>query len=306
MSAITNARHVLFSLISLLLFLLPSSALAISFTPTAADLAVMPGETATQSFTITSNATSAQNYTTSSYLVHFNSDTHEPIFDAWPTSMNSWVVIDTTNFTLQTNEQKNISMTLSIPADAADTSLVIGLIIREVAEVGALNVTSGVSSLVFVTIGQPTVNAVLTSFSPSSLITNSLPVDLTTNIINSGDRTLQSFGTVTVYNVLSKRVATLSLNPTQRRIPAGQDRSFTATWGASRQTGNFFQEFWREVTNPRIGLFTAELLAAPYPDGEVTLSQTSHIIVLPWRVLLVIIGLGTAMTITVRRPRDRR
>ncbi len=306
MSATTSLRHLLLAVFTLLIFVLPSSVQAMSFTPTATDLSLMPGESLTKIFTLTNDSTDTKNYQTTLNLVHFDPITSEPIFDAWPTSLNSSVTIDTQAFTLDANQQKTVTLAVAPPTNTTASSLVIGVIIREVAAAAAVQVTPGVSSLIFVTIGQPSVLPVLSSFSASSFITSSLPLDFTSNIINNGDRTLQPFGTVTVYNVFSKRVATFDMNPTLRRIPSAQNRAFTATWGATRVTGNFFQELWREVTNLKVGFFTAELLAAPYPGADATLNQATHVIVLPWRALAVIIGLGAIITVSVRRHRSRR
>ncbi len=306
MSATTSLRRLLLVITALLFFVLPNYVQAISFTPTATDISLMPGDTLTKTFTLTNNSTVAKNYQTSLNLVHFDSVTHEPIFDTWPASLNSSVTVDTQTFTLDPNQQKTVTLTVTPPTNTTASSLVIGLIVAEVASSASVQVTPGVSSLVFVTIGQPSVLPVITSFSSSSFASSSLPIDFTGNIINNGDRTLQPFGTITVYNVFSKRVATFDMNPTLRRIPSAQNRAFTATWGATRVTGNFFQELWREVTNPMIGFFTAELLAAPYPGADATLSQTTHVVVLPWRALIIIIGLGIVTTVSVRRRRSRR
>ena len=301
MLAITSLRSFALALVGLWFFLLPSSASALSFTPTATDLTLMPGETLTKNFTLTNDSTVTKNYLTALNLVHFDATTNEPIFDAWPASLNSSVIIDTNDFTLDANAQKNITVTISLPANTTASSLVLGLIITEVAPATVVQVTPGVSSLIFVTIGQPSVLPVLTGFSASSFIRSSLPIDFTGNIINNGDRTLQPLGTVTVYNAFSKRLATFDINPTVRRIPTNQNRDFTVTWGSARTTGNFFQELWREVTNFKVGFFTAELLVAPFPGADATISQTTHVIVLPWRVLLVVLGFGAIIIVSVRR-----
>lgn len=303
MSATINSRYLLVALTCLLFCLLPNAALALSFTPIATDISLMSGESLSKIFTLTNDSTTPKNYQTTLKIVNFDSVTNEPVFSVWPNSLSSSVTADTQAFSLDAGEQKTITLAINPPANTTASSLVLGLIVTEVASSSAVQVTPGVSSLVFLTIGEPSVSAVLSSFKSSSFIASSLPLDFTSHIINSGDRTLQPFGTVTVYNAFSQRVATYDLNPTLRRIPTSQSRAYTVTWGAARYSGNFFQELWREITNPEVGFFTAELLAAPYPGADATLSQSTHFVMLPWRVLVIILGLGVTITVSVRHKK---
>lgn len=296
-------RYLLY-LVALLAFALPSKVNAIGFLPTSTDILVMPGEEGIATFEVVNTDVVPREFAASLYGVQFNALTDEPEFRSLSSAISGWASLSAYDFSLQSGEAKTLTLMVSPPVDTSADSFVVSVVARELAkDTNGTSVTSGVSSLVFVTVGQPEVSANIQNFSVSSKISSGIPLTFAGTIVNTGERVVQPFGVVTIYNTFGGKAGEYDLNPKMRRIPAGLAKTYSVSWGEA-VTGGIMTELWRELVDFKIGVFTAELSAAPYPGGEVTLMDKVRVVVVPWRVL-AICGVLFAVGFFVRRRRRR-
>lgn len=284
------------------LFLRASTALAVTFTPLVTDVAVMPGSEARADFTVENTSDILKEYIVSLYDVTLNSSLESPEFAPLPQDIASWVSVDTYGFTLAPGATRVLVMTAAPSEVVAAESIVIGLVVRELAGDNGIAVTSGVTSLVFVTVGDPHVDARITNFSVAPRLADSMDVHAAVTVANGADRVVQPYGTVRITNTFGGLVEEMSINPSLYRVPENDQRVFTVLVGDNDSGTGFFNELWREIVEHRIGVFTARLVAAPYPGADATLSATTRFVVFPWRSgMLVLLGAGTF--VVARRKR---
>lgn len=274
-------------LVFMLALLMPHAASAMTFAPMVSDFSVMPGEGLASTFTLTNTDEVAHDYAASLYAVTLDAETGEPSFGPLHQDVAAWMALDAYNFSVAAGGEKDIALTVAPPEGTSADSLVVGLVVRELEDGEGVTITAGVSSLVFMTVGSPEWSGGVRSMDATPGLTSGLPVDVTVTIVNDGERVLQPYGTVTIRNTFGGEVATYDINPALRRIPAGHERAYTVSWGDAEGERNVFQKLWREIVDFRVGVFTAELLAAPYPGGEAAFTETTRVVVFPWRVFLV-------------------
>lgn len=279
-----------------------STVLAMTFTPTVTDFPVMQGETLQADFTVQNTASTTKEYLVSLYDVTLSSSLESPSFAPLPQERSAWLSLDTYGFSLASGASRALLLTAAPPADAASESFVVGLVVRELAEDNGIAVSSGVTSLMFVTVGNPTSDAVVTQWSVSPRVMSRLDLEVTAEFTNDGERVVQPYGFVQIANTFGRVVEEIQINPTLSRVPVDDVRVFTATVAVEKR-GGFFYELWREIVEHRIGVFTAKLVAAPYPGADATLLATTRFFVVPWRLLLVALFGGGLVRAIVRRGR---
>ena len=279
-----------------------STALAVTFAPTVVDISVLPGEQASTDFVVENSSDVEKDYLVSLYDVTLNSSLESPEFAPLPQSVSSWVSVDTYAFTLDSGASRVLTLTVAPPATTNDDSVVVGLVIREHAGDNGIAVTSGVTSLVFITVGNPETNAEIVTFAAVPRITDGLHTTFSATVRNGGDRVVQPYGTLQITNTFGGVVEEIDINPSLYRVPTNDEREFTVQSGEEERAG-FLHELWREVAQHRVGVFTARLVAAPYPGADATLYATTRFVVLPWRFAVVLLVLGSALTVMWRRNR---
>lgn len=284
------------------LLLRASTALAVTFTPLVTDIAVMPGEQARADFTVENTSDVTKEYIVSLYDVTLNSSLESPQFAPLPQHVSSWLSVDTYGFTLAPGAARVLVMTAT-PPEAPDTySAVVGLVVRELAGDNGIAVASGVTSLVFITVGDPQTDARVVDFAVTPGVADNLDITVAATIANGAYRAVQPYGTVRITNTFGGLVDEVSINPSLYRIPENDQRVFTAAVGATSDQRGFFHELWREIVEHRAGVFTAQLVAAPYPGADATLYAKTRFFVLPWRLgLLVVLGGGTVVAVWRKR-----
>ncbi len=279
-----------------------TNASAVTFAPTVTDVAVMPGEQASADFTVANTSDTTKEYIVSLYDVTLNSSLESPAFAPLPQETSSWLAVDTYGFTLASGATRVLLLTASPSAEVADQSTVVGLVVRELSGDNGIAVASGVTSLVFITVGNPETDAVVDGFSVTPRVMSTLNVTVATTIVNGGDRVVQPYGTVQIRNTFGMLVDEVDVNPSLYRVPTNDQRVYTVRIGDD-ESGGFFNELWREIVQHRVGVFTARLVATPYPGAESALSATTRFVVFPWRSAVVLLVLGGACAVAWRKRR---
>lgn len=279
-----------------------TNASAVTFAPTVTDVAVMPGEQASADFTVANTSDTTKEYIVSLYDVTLNSSLESPAFAPLPQETSSWLAVDTYGFTLAAGATRVLLLTASPLADVDDQSTVVGLVVRELSGDNGIAVASGVTSLVFITVGNPETDAVVDGFSVTPRVMSTLNVTVATTIVNGGDRVVQPYGTVQIRNTFGMLVDEVDVNPSLYRVPTNDQRVYTIRIG-DEVSGGFFDELWREVVQHRVGVFTARLVATPYPGAESALSATTRFVVFPWRSAIVLLAFCSACIVAWRKRR---
>lgn len=270
----------------------PIGALAMNFSPSAADLVLMPGEQTTLAFSVENTSEIAHTYSVSVYGVSFDSETGEPMFGPLSQTHADWLRFDAYDFILEPTASRSLTLAITIPETAPADTLTFAPVVRESTDTRALTLATGVSSLLFVTVGNPETQAEISNFFVQPGVTAHLPVVVTAMIANNGQRVVQPYGIVRITDIFGNVVDSLDFNAAFRRVPSQVAREFSVQWGETRANDGVFQELWRELT-AGVGLFTAELVAAPYPGAQPTLQATTRFVVFPWRIALMACVIGT-------------
>lgn len=279
-----------------------TNASALTFAPTVTDVAVLPGEQVSVDFTVANTSDTTKEYIVSLYDVTLNSSLESPAFAPLPQEISSWLAVDTYAFSLAAGATRVLLLTASPSVDVDDQSAVVGLVVRELSGDNGIAVASGVTSLVFITVGNPETDAVVSDFSVTPRVMSTLNVTVATTIVNGGDRVVQPYGTVQIRNTFGMLVDEVDVNPSLYRVPSNDQREYTVRIGDDG-SGGFFNELWREVVQHRVGVFTARLVATPYPGAESALSATTRFVVFPWRSAIVLLALSSAGVVVWRKRR---
>lgn len=285
------------------IFLHAASASAVAFTPTVTDVAVMPGEQASADFTIVNTSDATKEYVVSLYDVTLHSSLESPQFAPLPEETSSWLSVDTYGFTLAPSATRVLLLTATPLQTLTPQSATVGLVVRELSGDNGIAVASGVTSLVFITVGNPETDAVVDVFSVTPRVTSTLNVTVAITVVNGGDRVVQPYGTVQLRTMFGTLVDEVDVNPSLYRVPTNDQRVYTVRSGDDEH-GGFFDELWREIVQHRVGVFTARLVAAPYPGADTTLSATTRFVVFPWRSAVVLLVLCGGVTVAWRKRRS--
>lgn len=300
---IINIRAGILVILALIVVLLPQQMFAMSFSPSITDAVLMPGEEASLEFAVENTSSDYRAYAASVYGVTFDQESGEPEFGSLTGQYASWFSLDTYDFALAPSASRALKMQVAVPDNATADTYTFALVVRESTEDTSLYLSTGMSSLFFLTVGSPQTHAEIVKFSAESSVIPHLPITFTVEVANNGERIAQPYGIVRITDVFGGEVASLDVNEDFRRVPSGLVRTFTTQWGEVSISQGLGYELWRELT-AGVGLFTAELVMSPYPGAEATLQATTRLLVFPWRVAAIACGIfGLVYFVVVRKQR---
>lgn len=260
---------------------------ALTFMPAATDLTVRAGESGDVTFYAKNDTTEGRTYALDLYAVTF-ADDGSPAFAPLAERYASWFTPDAETFVLTAGEERAITLNIAPPADAASATVTAAAVLREEQGAGSgVTIDTAISGLIFVTVGDVPTEATLLQFSSSSLFVGRLPVTFSAIFRNDAERILQPWGVVMVRDMFGSEVAVLDLNLGKYRVLPGRARTYEVVWQKGRETGGFFAELWREVADRQVGVFTATLIAEPYPGAPTPVTATARVFLVPWRTMLV-------------------
>jgi len=229
-----------------------------------------------------------------------------------------WVSFSETKFTVQPNEWKSITMTVSLPKTAAFDYYYAVTFSRADSTVTAADrqakVQGGTAILVLVEADVPGAvrTAQITSFTTSHKTYEFLPVDFSIKIKNTGNVHLAPTGNIFISQG-KKVIDTIQVNATAGNVLPGSSRIFQAAWtngfpvyetktaGGSvvLKNGQPVKELsWKvtQIKNLRAGRYTAHLTMV-YDDGhrDVPLDATVSFWVIPWRLIAIFVLIPLAI-----------
>jgi hypothetical protein len=193
-------------------------------------------------------------------------------------SASKWVTLSLDQIAIAPNDRVIVSGSLSIPKDAHPGGRYVSVYFEPsigtptsvAGDSGITGVAPRVASLLYIRVNGPiSENATI-----SSLFTKTFyeygPIEVTANIINSGDYHIRPRGTFTLTNMLGGTVEQVGLR--EANIFPEAMRVFTTTTGEKWMLGRY------KIT-----------LNATYGEKTKTMERSVYVWVFPWRVAIVII-----------------
>lgn len=271
----------------------PSTIQAATVTPESAQLQIGAGERAHQTVTFENDSEQIQTYQVSVSGVSFGASADDLRFVPLDAERASWVELDRTELVLSPGGTQAIEVYINVPAAQEDQILTLAVIASaELGEQSGIGVSSGLASIMFVTIGQglqPHLS--ITSFGAVPASDHHLPIKFATLITNSGSGLSQPQVGVVIRNFWGREVTTLAMNPTGRRVPKDTNRVFSVDWEGSA---------WR------MGPYTVDLYVFP-DDSATALTSSTGVVLFSWQMLGVLavgtLALGVAVTLYLRARR---
>lgn len=329
-----------FSLTIVLVFLAPqtfaqtTSGINLTLTPTFLSLHTDPGKEITGKFTVKNNNNVSEDLELS--LVKFkssNTDRGIALSDV-PSDdpFKEWIKFSDNSFTLASNQQKTVTVTISTPKDAA-LGYYYGVLVsrKKNVEKGGGAVIAGAPAipiLLDVRSDNAKREMQLVSLTTDNFINEYLPVNFHVKVKNTGNIHGVVSGSIFIDSLSKKEIGFINVNEGRGNILPSSERTFDASWSDGFAVRVPKQENGHSVTdskgNPtyrtnfdfskadkfRMGRYTAHALLI-YDNGErdIPLEATVTFWVIPWKiltvaaivVLLVVIGLLTAVISNVRR-----
>ncbi len=194
--------------------------------------------------------------------------------------LTEWITLDTTELTLNPGEEKEITVTLSVPDNATPGSHFGGVFVSmdppRLRSTGA-SVGYEVANIISIRVaGDAVENAQIRSFSTGNFIYGKPEIDFSARIENKGNVLVRPVGPLEVYNMFGKRVAMLTMNEKKAGVFPNAERTFEIVW---------------EHEGPGFGRYEA-ILSMVYGDQgrQATISSTASFWILPMNIILPAAG----------------
>lgn len=203
--------------------------------------------------------------------------------------LTEWINLSVTELTLGPNEERPITFTLAVPADASPGSHFGGIFVSveppRLRESGAA-VGYEVANIISIRVaGDAVEDAQLRSFSTDNYIYGKSQVEFTASIRNQGNVLVRPYGPLEVFNMFGERVALMTFNEQEGGVFPGTDREFKITW---------------EDEGPGFGRYQAVLSLTYGSEGrKSTMYNTVSFWILPMNIIgpalavLAVLLLGT-------------
>lgn len=299
-------------------YMLPATAFAqasglnLTVSPSVLDITANPGDIVKQKFRVRNNTANSMTVSISidKLTMNQNGDIQPVRVDPHDTSM-SWVTVDQNPISLNSLEWTTITVTASIPKDAA-FGYYYGIRLSQ--QTNQTQNESGAKLLgevvipFLLTVKSPNAKAMLqlVSFSAATTINEYLPVNFSVVLKNAGNIHIRPKGNIFIRTGVSdSNVSILDINQAGGAILPNAKRSFVASWSdgfvvdepviedgqpkidGSGKVMHHLVFNWDRLTHFRIGKYTATALVV-YDNGsrDIPLQMTTSFWVIPWKILL--------------------
>ncbi len=265
----------------------------VSVSPALIEESLNPGEKKEYSVTIKKLNDYEQKFYLSSKDISDVRDGGTPVFSD-PTlektgmELSNWVTLGTTEITLQPGVSEIVNFVLQVPPDATPGShfgsVFITVNAPEITDSGAA-VGYEVANIISIRVrGDANEGANIRQFSTERFFHGSPNVKFEARIENTGNVLVRPTGPVEIYNMLGKKVDTITFNESQGAVFPGKVREYTFDWQGE---GTGFGRY-EVVMSPVYG-----------DDGaRKTMSSTASFWVLPLNIILPALG-GLAFVLLI-------
>lgn len=278
---------------------------AITVTPTVVDLDLSKEKKSIASFVIVNDTKKTVTYDIDVLTVQIGDGSDEITFQDFSNNTLSASVSDR-SITLNPGEGKEIGLLVETIDSTESKVHVLGLrIIESQSEDQGIGVLEGFVGLVFVTSGNNLQeSAELLNFSSSSFIYSHLPVKFFGTFRNTGKRIVQPSGVLEINNLFGGK-SFIEINPEQKRVLEGQERTMQILWGDQLPDENFFESLRAESSQFKFGIFKANLKVVPWESGA-EMTSSKYFIVFPWRITSIFFILFVSLNVMIRIARRKK
>ena len=300
--------------------------LDLTVSPPVIELNAKPGDKLTEKFRIRNNASSPVDLSLDVKKLSSDATSGEPI-PAEPKSDDefiSWLKVDHNQIKALPKEWSDVTFTLDIPENAAyGYYYVLRIQPQNQNRVNGVGTTVKGEVYVVVLLNVLKEGAIakgeLLNFTPSTFVSEYLPVDFTAKITNKGNIHIKPAGNIFIRSFHQKDVAILNINDGHASVLPGGNRTFTTSWNdgfivrtpviengvakidAKGKPVTTITINWDKLTHFRIGPYTATLLMV-YDDGkrDATIEGSTTFWLIPYTAILVIVVSIIVLIIIIR------
>ena len=282
---------------ALFIFAMPAKAVdgstSISISPLTFDLAANPGDTVTNELIVRNSGTDPVTIAVETQdFVATGEEGEVTLTDDKSTySLASWVQVDMGQFTLEAGKQQRVKFEIRVPYNAEPGGHYASVYAHISPTIGNATTGSGVgqkigSLLLLKVAGVTDETADVETFKTTQNIFEHGPVDFNIRIKDTGSVHIKPKGIIAITDIFGKKVADVTVD--QRNVLPGAIRHMTATW----------------TDVPMFGKYTATLLTYYGTDNK-QLSAATTFWIIPWKVLLVWVGVIILAAVVIWLLRDR-
>lgn len=196
-----------------------------------------------------------------------------------PYELSSWVTLPESVMVLRSGEERDVTFTVRVPADASPGSHFGGVFFEskpQQTDTTGAAVGARVGTVINLRIaGDIVEEVILREFSTDRFIYSAPPVGFMTKIENRGNTLARPQGGIEITDMFGKKVATVPVNESGAAVFPDSDREYTATW---EQDGLVF------------GRYSALLNIVYGDEGRKTVVRPTSFWVLPLKPVLTVLG----------------
>jgi hypothetical protein len=282
------------------------SSSAISLVPPTLEFSSQAGQTVTGKIKIYNDEKDFKTFYLSTANFTAGGEGGEPKFNFQTdvSDLASWMTFDADKVELQPGATASVGVTITIPKVADPGGHYAGVFFGSTPpEKGTVKIEQRTGTLVILRVeGAVREAATIQSFTSATgkSVFSRLPVGLVLRIQNTGNVHFRPKGTVTIRNMFGGVTTTIDINPKEGAVLPNSVRKFDLLWkkdSDDSKSKGFFGEIGEQWNNFALGGYTAQV-DATYGTTNQTLTNTFHLTIFPWQLLLVI-ALGLAIVIVL-------
>jgi len=300
-------RRVLLIFIALFLIWIPTQyALAFAVAPSTLEIFGNRGETIQQKFSLVNTKDNDQTFYLDVLKFTASDESGSPKFISYEedhSGLPDWLSFNNKAITVPGRSWAEINFAIAIPKDIASGGYYAAVTVSESpSEVVASNgatIQAKTAVLLFLTVkGETVEQAGLLDFSLSPKNwTDQMTGKFYYRLQNQGNVHLVPAGTITFKDIFGRTITTVDANPATSRALPNTTRLFEGTFG-NKQTG-FFSTLKNEISTLAVGPISANL-EATYGSDNQKIEATTTFWLVPWQLLLTIVGLVLILLIVSR------
>lgn len=211
----------------------------VSITPALIEETLKPGDVKEYAISITNLNSTEQKFYISKRNISDVKEGGAPVFDrpgAEDTGMGiaDWLSFSVSEITLASNSSAEFKAMLTVPSDATPCgrfgSIFVTVDPPEIQNSGAAVGYQVANILSIQVAGDCNDSAMIRQFSTDNYFNGSQNIDFSLRIENSGNLLVRPTGPLEVYNMLGKKVDTITFNETQNAVFPGKVREYEFNW----------------------------------------------------------------------------
>lgn len=290
----------------MLFFVYTHSASALTLSPVKVDVTGDPGQTLIVEMELVNDLNETKTYYSSYENFEPADDTGSPKFVGATDGLATWMHTDE-SVTLGPKEQKLLSFTITIPADAEPGGYFSAIFWGEQPpNKGDNQVAIGgkLGLLILLRVDGDIPEGVgLAEFgAQGGRFYSMLPISFSYRLNNIGADRIVPLGEVTVRNTWGGVAGTLNANTMEGSVLPNSTRRFSVTWQdmAEAPSREFFAAAMSQLKNPRIGLYRADLHVA-WGERNQTSDASYRFFIFPWQLAITVMVLGAFLYVLLRQ-----